>query len=178
MSNVQQFERRKGSWSIMEDQMCKKAVKNILKERNHWNTFQRKRELPGGFSWVEVSKRVRTRTSKQCRERWMNNLSPFIKKTPWTIEEDKKLEDIFPEFPRKWAKLAREIEGRTPTQVKGRWAYLQRKKLPINMANKAYRSYSFPLEKQRELEIDFELADELVALFKDEVSDGMEKLTK
>uniref|UniRef100_A0A672IZC9 HTH myb-type domain-containing protein n=1 Tax=Salarias fasciatus TaxID=181472 RepID=A0A672IZC9_SALFA len=38
--------------------------------------------------WSFISKFVRTRNGKQCRERWCNHLNPAVNKGIWTQEED------------------------------------------------------------------------------------------
>lgn len=40
----------------------------------------------GPGNWVKIQQYVLGRTDVQCRERWMNVLSPEIKKDPWTNE--------------------------------------------------------------------------------------------
>ena len=38
----------------------------------------------GTRNWSVVAGMMDGRAGKQCRERWMNNLDPSIKKGPWT----------------------------------------------------------------------------------------------
>jgi hypothetical protein len=46
-------------------------------------------------------------------QRWLHSLSPSIKKTAWTVEEDQKLLELYAIYHTKWAVIARHIPGRT-----------------------------------------------------------------
>lgn len=46
-------------------------------------------------------------------QRWLHSLSPSIKKTAWTPEEDKVLVDLYQLHGPKWSVIARRIPGRT-----------------------------------------------------------------
>ncbi|TCD61575.1 hypothetical protein EIP91_008230 [Steccherinum ochraceum] len=64
-------------------------------------------------NWKLVAASVPGRTNKACRKRWLHSLSPSIKKTAWTQEEDKILVDLFQSHGPKWSVIARKIPGRT-----------------------------------------------------------------
>ncbi|KAL1761814.1 hypothetical protein FB107DRAFT_285703 [Schizophyllum commune] len=64
-------------------------------------------------NWKTVAEMVPGRTNKACRKRWRHSLSPGVKKTAWTAEEDKLLLDLHEKHGDKWSVIAREIEGRT-----------------------------------------------------------------
>ena len=58
------------------------------------------------------------RSGLACRERWYNVLDPFLKRDPFTAEEDRlamELTRILPK--RQWAKISQYIEGRTDSNV-------------------------------------------------------------
>ena len=58
-------------------------------------------------SWKVISSRMETdRTSKQCRERYYNQLSPNLKKTGWTKEEDAIIEDMHKKIGNHWTKVS------------------------------------------------------------------------
>jgi hypothetical protein len=44
-------------------------------------------------------------------QRWLHSLSPSVKKTAWTPEEDKRLLELYAIYHTKWAQIAREIPG-------------------------------------------------------------------
>ena len=61
------------------------------------------------------------RTTKQCRERWINILDPAIKKTPWTAEELDILFTAQAELGNKWAEIAQRLPGRPEASVKNKF---------------------------------------------------------
>jgi hypothetical protein len=48
----------------------------------------------GATRWERIENIIQTRTSRQCRERYNNFLSPTIVKKEWTSEEDRLLENL------------------------------------------------------------------------------------
>ena len=67
-----------------------------------------------GFKfWKEIADKMPGRTSKQCRERWQQNLQPSLSRTPFTPEEDAKIVSLHNEMGNKWAYIGRELTGRS-----------------------------------------------------------------
>ncbi|KAF8559370.1 hypothetical protein OG21DRAFT_1503273 [Imleria badia] len=64
-------------------------------------------------NWKAVALSVPGRTNKACRKRWLHSLSPNVKKTAWTREEDDLLLELYKIHSAKWAVIARNIPGRT-----------------------------------------------------------------
>ncbi|KAF8649779.1 hypothetical protein AX16_005545 [Volvariella volvacea WC 439] len=86
-------------------------------------------------NWKAVAQFVPGRTNKACRKRWLHSLSPTVKKTAWTAEEDELLRKFYMNYGPKWSAIAREIPGRTddacskryrealdPSLKKGSWS--------------------------------------------------------
>jgi hypothetical protein len=69
-----------------------------------------------GTNWIAVSSLLKQRTDIQCRERFCNVLSPTIKNSCWSFEEDLRLIIFFLYFGKKWSKIASFIKGRTDNQ--------------------------------------------------------------
>nr|UOO00978.1 R2R3-Myb transcription factor [Ganoderma lucidum] len=64
-------------------------------------------------NWKAVASLVPGRTNKACRKRWLHSLSPNVKKTAWTQEEDQLLLSLYATHGTKWSIIARNIPGRT-----------------------------------------------------------------
>ncbi|PSR80707.1 hypothetical protein PHLCEN_2v6623 [Hermanssonia centrifuga] len=64
-------------------------------------------------NWKNVSFCVPGRTNKACRKRWLHSLSPNVKKSAWTKEEDELLLKLYASHGAKWSLIARSILGRT-----------------------------------------------------------------
>ena len=68
----------------------------------------------GAKNWAfvadELSKRTGvSKTGKQCRERWHNQLDPSIKKTPVTEEEERVICEGFREVENHWAEISERL---------------------------------------------------------------------
>ncbi|KAI9462329.1 hypothetical protein BJY52DRAFT_1256337 [Lactarius psammicola] len=84
-------------WSAHEDLLLSRAVA----------------EFDGEADWKTIAQRVPGRTNKACRKRWLHSLSPSIKKSAWTKDEDEKLMSLYKLYGTKWSVIARQIPGRT-----------------------------------------------------------------
>jgi Myb-like DNA-binding domain len=86
----------KGQWSAEEDEKLRAAI-----------------EQEGTKKWTRVAAHLEARSGKQCRERWLNHMTPNIIKTPYTPEEDKRLMQLQAQLGNKWCMIAKEMPGRT-----------------------------------------------------------------
>ena len=94
----------RGSWSQQEDELLLSAVEQL-----------------GPKKWTDIAKFVPSRTSKQCRERWYNRLSPGLKHEPFEQWEDNIIIRKQSEIGNRWAIIAKELPGRSPNSIKNRW---------------------------------------------------------
>lgn len=94
----------RGAWTAEEDAQLKAAITSI-----------------GPKKWHDIAKFVPTRTSKQCRERWLNCLDPNIKKGAFEPWEDQLIIEKQREIGNHWSNIARLLPGRSPGAVKNRW---------------------------------------------------------
>ncbi|KAM6498005.1 hypothetical protein JOM56_005953 [Amanita muscaria] len=85
------------SWTDEEDNLLIEAVRSHG-ERDNWKVIAL--SVPG-------------RTNKACRKRWLHSLSPTIRKTAWTPDEDRVLVELHEHLGPRWSAIAREIPGRT-----------------------------------------------------------------
>jgi hypothetical protein len=83
----------------------------------------------GASSWTKVAALVTGRTSKQCRERWLGQLSPYVHKTTWTVEEDAMLFHGHSLYGNQWTAIAQFLPGRSAICVKNRWNWLSHRRI-------------------------------------------------
>eukprot|EP00803_Ostreobium_quekettii_P008720 evm.model.scf_422.11 EVM.evm.TU.scf_422.11 scf_422:85626-88857(-) len=98
-------------WTTDEDEELKRLVDKL-----------------GEKKWAQISGIVKTKTSKQCRRRWLNHLNmQDSKKGSWSPEEDKQLLELHKHCGNKWTEIARKIGGRTDNAVKNRFHAISRR---------------------------------------------------
>ncbi|PSN71354.1 hypothetical protein BS50DRAFT_598313 [Corynespora cassiicola Philippines] len=95
---------RRGPWSQSEDAWLVSLV--------HRN---------GPHNWVRISQEIGSRSPKQCRERYHQNLKPTLNHDPITPEEGELIEKMVQEMGKRWAEIARRLKGRSDNAVKNWW---------------------------------------------------------
>ena len=76
----------------------------------------------GAKKWSRIASALNSgRNSKQCRERWSNQINPALVRTRWTPEEDATIIRLQSELGNCWAAIAKQIPGRTDNMVKNRF---------------------------------------------------------
>jgi hypothetical protein len=71
--------------------------------------------------WPGLCEILCDRSPKQCRERWLNHLSPEISIDPWTEEEDLIIFENYSKLGGKWSIISQWLPGRTDNAIKTRW---------------------------------------------------------
>lgn len=95
---------KRGPWSQTEDSILLSLV-----------------NLHGAHNWVRISQAIQTRSPKQCRERFHQNLKPNLNHDPITPEEGVMIEQMVAEMGKRWAEIARRLRGRSDNAVKNWW---------------------------------------------------------
>lgn len=78
-------------------------------------------EKYGPKDWSTIASHIPGRIGKQCRERWFNHLSPEVRKTNWTPEEDRIIIDAHSKIGNKWTNISKLLEGRPANAIKNHW---------------------------------------------------------
>lgn len=109
-----------------------KAKRQTLKPHSKFSEEEdsRLRELVsehGENSWIQIASLMPGRNSRQCRERWLNYLTPKLNTNTWTAEEDSLLLEKQKELGTSWVRISKFFEGRTDQMCKNRFFLLQRK---------------------------------------------------
>jgi hypothetical protein len=71
-----------------------------------------------------VAAHLGTRSARQCRERFRNYLSPNLRNSQWTEEEDRLLAEKVIELGAKWAMIVAFFPSRSEINLKNRWTQL------------------------------------------------------
>ena len=87
-----------GIWKNTEDEILKAAV------------------MKYGFQqWARISSLLVRKSASQCKARWQEWLSPSIKKTEWSREDEERLLHLAKVMPTQWRTIA-PMMGRTAAQ--------------------------------------------------------------
>ncbi|CAG8468428.1 9096_t:CDS:2 [Paraglomus occultum] len=79
-----------------------------------------------GPAWGLISRNMKTRTARQCSERWYNALYPGIDNSPLDSFERNTIETMYNIYGPKWSRIASSLPGRTPRMVKSFWYQTKR----------------------------------------------------
>ncbi|XP_019231138.1 PREDICTED: transcription factor WER-like [Nicotiana attenuata] len=112
---------KKGAWSPEEDQ----KLRAYIMKYGIWNWSQ----MPK-FAGI-------SRTGKSCRLRWVNYLSPDVKRGPFSMEEVERVVKMYQEVGNRWSAIAARLPGRTDNEVKNLFHTHLKKHLGVKKSTRA-----------------------------------------
>ena len=77
--------------------------------------------------WDEISNHLENKTSRQCKDRWNNYLSPNLSLDEWSIDEDEYLLEKYAEYGPKWKVLLSFFQNRSINNIRNRCMKLLRR---------------------------------------------------
>lgn len=87
-------------------------------------------------NWNDISRYMKNRTARQCRERYNNYLRPNLINGPWTHEEDELLIELYEKHGPKWSFISQSFHARSPVNLKNHHSSLISKSAIKNRQNK------------------------------------------
>lgn len=76
-------------------------------------------------NWDLVSREMEQlsfmKNAKQCRERWMHQLDPQLKKEKWSKKDNKRLFTLYSQIGCKWKEIAEHFKGRSDNSIKNQF---------------------------------------------------------
>ncbi|KAI0407538.1 Homeodomain-like protein [Xylaria palmicola] len=115
---------RRGPWSQREDAALIRLVQH-----------------QGPLNWVKISDTIVSRSPKQCRERYHQNLKPSLNHEPISAEEGQLIEKLVSELGKRWAEIARRLNNRSDNAVKNWWNGSQNRRKRLLQRRRASCGY-------------------------------------
>ena len=107
---------KRSKWTKRQDKTLIKLVNES--ENKNWD-----------YIALKINEKKINKNSKQCRERWQNQLDPLLSKGNWSLEEKRLIFTVHNKIGNKWTEIADYFEGRTDHLIKNQFFSLIRRSL-------------------------------------------------
>lgn len=94
------------------------------------------REKRPDAPWSEIALKLKGKTAKQCNDRYNKHLKASRNDEPWSVSEDRLLEQLVEEHGHSWVIVSKLLGTRSNIETKNRWSVLQRMKSKAKKAAK------------------------------------------
>lgn len=91
-----------------------------------------------GRKWEEIARRLKNRTGKQVRDRYLNHLDNSVNHSKFSEKEDKQILELYLKHGASWAKISNELGNRSSDVIKSRFYSSIKKKFMDNDIAKEY----------------------------------------
>ena len=102
-------------------------------------------QAQGALNWVRIAQTLGSRTPKQCRERYHQNLKPNLNHEPITADEGLLIERLVRELGKRWAEISRRLRGRSDNAVKNWWNGSQNRRKRLDQRLDRRRAIHSPI---------------------------------
>lgn len=120
------FDRKKEELEFIPKKEKKRT--RILFTKNEDEQLKNLVKEYGDSDWALVAANMEGKTVRQCRERWLNNLSSSVVKSKWSEAEDNILKQKYMIYGPKWKKFEAFFKGRTSYNIRNRWNSISKSK--------------------------------------------------
>ncbi|KAL5544207.1 hypothetical protein UlMin_007991 [Ulmus minor] len=156
-------EYRKGLWTTEEDRILMDYIN--VHGKGKWNRIAKETGLKRG--------------GKSCRLRWINYLSPSVKRGDFSEEEEDLIIRLHNLLGNRWSLIAGRVPGRTDNQVKNHWNTHLSKKLKVKKGkNKTMDSSEERVEETLDVPSRSNLSDDQLPTLSNGEAAGDKEITK
>lgn len=114
----------------------------------------------GASDWSKISALMGNKNPRQCQDRWNKYLCPNVNRSPFSIQEDQLILELFNRYGGRWVLIAKHFNNRSDVSIKSRFRVLQRRNVSVELLrnipqimktkNKVQEIDSFLLQRKEE----------------------------